>query len=192
MFTGIVRMTGTVVSRRRNSLSLRARLRARVGDSVAVNGACLTILAPARGGTLVFDVSSETLRLTNLGSLKAGDCVNLEPALRAADCLGGHLMSGHIDGRGTVLRIEPLAEGFARLKVSYPSALRGLVARKGSIAIDGVSLTVTKAARGWFETVLVPHTLRQTTLSRLKRGASVNLEADLLARYAKAALASLL
>lgn len=192
MFTGIVRAIGTVSSRKGRSLVVRAPLpRGKAGDSIAVNGACLTVLPPVKSGRLSFDASAETLRLTNLGTLKTGDAVNLEPALRAADALGGHLMSGHVDGRGKVLLLQPLAEGFARLRVSYPPALKGLIARKGSISIDGVSLTVTKATPSFLETVLVPHTLRETTLSRLRRGSVVNLEADMLARYAKAALESL-
>ena len=183
MFTGIIQAVGTVHARGRTGLAVKTPLRARPGDSVAINGACLTITRPPKSGTLSFDVSNETLRLTNLGSLAPGDPVNVEPALKAGDALGGHMVSGHVDARGAVLEHETLPEGFTRLRVQLPPALNGLVALKGSVAIDGVSLTVTKVAPKWFETVLVPHTLSHTNLSARKAGDVVNLEADLIARY---------
>lgn len=189
MFTGIIQAVGSVATRSRSGLSVKSALRARPGDSVAVNGACLTITKPAKG-VLSFDVSDETWNLTNLGSLEKGARVNLEPALRAGDPLGGHLVSGHVDARGRVLALEPLPEDFARLRVTLPPALKGLVALKGSVAIDGVSLTVTGVGPAWLETVLVPHTLAQTNLSRLSTGDLVNLEADMLARYVRSALRS--
>ena len=189
MFTGIIQEVGTVASRGRNGLAIKAALRARPGDSVAVNGACLTATKPSRRGTLAFGVSDETWRLTNLGSLAEGAAVNLEPALKAGDALGGHLISGHVDARGKVLELVPLPEGFARLRVELPAALKGLVALKGSVAIDGASLTVTGVSARWLETVLIPHTLACTNFRRLKKGAIVNLEADLIARYVRAALA---
>lgn len=177
-----------------NTLELRADLPSRLGDSVAVNGVCLTVARRAgRGGTrrLGFDASGETLRLSTLGSLRAGDAVNIEPALRAGDPLGGHLVTGHVDGRGKVILRKNLEGGCLRLRVSLPPALDGLVALKGSIAVDGVSLTVTAVGPRWFETVLVPHTLKKTTLGALRVGAAVNLEADPLARYCRAAAAAL-
>ncbi len=188
MFTGIIQTLGRVSSRSRNALSIAARLRARAGDSVAVNGACLTVVPPVKAGRLDFDVSDETWRLTNLGALSQGDSVNLEPALKAGDALSGHLVSGHVDARGEILEKEALPEGFARLRVSLPADLQGLVALKGSVCIDGVSLTVTRVSGKWFETVLVPHTLGQTNLGSRKEGDAVNLEADLIARYVRAAL----
>lgn len=188
MFTGIIQAVGTVSARGRTSLAVRAPLRAKPGDSVAVNGACLTVTRPPKGGTLSFDVSDETWRLTNLGGLSAGAPVNLEPALKAGDALGGHMVSGHVDARGAVLEHETLANGFTRLRIELPAALKGLVALKGSIAIDGVSLTVTRVSPRWFETVLVPHTLSHTNLSSRETGDVVNLEADLIARYVRAAL----
>lgn len=188
MFTGIIQAVGTVASRGRAGLSIKAPLSARPGDSVAVNGACLTVTSPPKGGRLHFDVSDETWRLTNLGDLSAGAPVNLEPALKAGDALGGHMVSGHVDARGRILELEPLEGGFARLRVELPAALKGLVALKGSVAIDGISLTVTRVGPKWFETVLVPHTLARTNLGRRKAGQIVNLEADLIARYVRAAL----
>ena len=188
MFTGIIQTLGRVSSRRRNALSIAAKLRARAGDSVAVNGACLTVVPPLRSGRLDFDVSDETWHLTNLGELSEGDPVNLEPALKAGDALGGHMVSGHVDARGEVLETEELPEGFRRVRVSLPPALKGLVALKGSVCVDGVSLTVTAVSPKWLETVLVPHTLAQTNLGSRKKGDAVNLEADLIARYVRAAL----
>lgn len=188
MFTGIIQAVGTVASKGRTALSIRADLRARPGDSVAVNGACLTVTKPPKGGLFDFDVSDETWRLTNLGELSPGTPVNLEPALKAGDALGGHLVSGHVDARGAILELEELKDGFARLRVELPAALKGLVALKGSVAVDGISLTVTRVSARWFETVLVPHTLANTNLGRRKAGDVVNLEADLIARYVRAAL----
>lgn len=189
MFTGIIQEVGVVEARRGSRLAVRMSLRARAGESVAVNGACLTVVSPVRRGALSFDVSEETFRLTNLSTLRPGAPVNIEPALRAGDALGGHLVSGHVDAKGTVLARERLPAGFARLRVSLPKSLKGLVALKGSIAVDGISLTVTAAGRDYFETVLVPHTLENTNLGERRKGDAVNLEADVIARYVKAALA---
>jgi riboflavin synthase len=189
MFTGIVKETGKVVKRSGPEITVETRIKGRLGESVAINGACLTVVG-RKAGTLRFDVSDETYRLTNLGSLAAGDPVNLEPALKAGDALGGHMVSGHVDARALVLEREVLPEGFARLRVELPKALKGLAALKGSIAIDGVSLTVTAVGRGWFETVLVPHTLAVTTLGALKKGSAVNLEADMIARYVRSILST--
>lgn len=190
MFTGIIQSLGRVRSVGRSTLEIDTALGGfRGGDSVAVNGACLTVVPPVKKGRLFFEVSAETFRLTNLGSLKPGDPVNLEPALKAGDALGGHLVSGHVDARAKVLEIERLANGFTRFRVELPPALKGLVALKGSICMDGTSLTVTGVSSSWVETVLVPHTLKQTNLGSRKKGDVLNLEADLLARYVKAALA---
>ncbi len=188
MFTGIIQTLGTVAAKEGRRLRVSARLPARPGDSVAVNGTCLTVTAPIARNSLAFDVSDETWSRTSLGELKPGEKVNLEPALRAGDALGGHMVSGHVDARGKVLAIEALPEGFARLRVELPAALAGLVAVKGSVAVDGISLTVTKVGRGWFEAALVPHTLKNTNLSARRPGQRVNLEADLIARYVQAAL----
>lgn len=189
MFTGIVSHAGIVKKAGGSTLGIATKIKARLGDSVAVNGACLTVCR-RKGGVLFFDLSDETLRLTNLALLKPGARVNLEPALRAGDALGGHLVSGHVDAPARVLEFQPLREGFARLRVELPAVLRGLAALKGSIAVDGVSLTVTAAGKGYFETVLVPHTLAQTTLGRAKPGTVFNLEVDMIARYVRSILSN--
>jgi riboflavin synthase len=188
MFTGLIRDLGRLESAGKSALKVRCRLAGvRKGDSIAVNGACLTVTKKT-GGLLSFDVSAETWRLTNLGALRPGAAINLEPSLRAGDALGGHLVSGHVDARAAVLEREEQPGGFARLRVALPGALRGLAALKGSIAVDGVSLTVTGLGRSWFETVLVPHTLKKTSLGARRAGDLVNLEADMLARYVKSLL----
>ena len=189
MFTGIIQTLGRVRSISRSTLEVEAAVRdLKAGDSVAVNGACLTIVPPLKKGRLSFQVSDETWRLTNLGALKTGSPVNIEPALKAGDALGGHLVSGHVDARAKVLELEKLANGFTRFRVELPAALRGLVALKGSVCMDGTSLTVTGVSKTWLETVLVPHTLKNTNLGAKKKGDVVNLEAYLLARYVRAAL----
>ena len=188
MFTGIVHNIGAVESFKGKTLALKAAFpRQRPGDSVAVNGACLTIIS-AKRGRLVFEVSAETLRLTNLGALGPGARVNLEPALRLGERLGGHLVSGHVDARARVLEVKKLSKAFLRFRAELPKALRRLVALKGSIAVDGVSLTVTRVRKNYFETVLVPYTLERTTLGDRKKGDLLNLEADLIARYVRSAL----
>jgi riboflavin synthase len=189
MFTGIIQEVGRVLERGASRLRVSARLTGlKAGASVAVNGACLTVIPPLSPRRLAFDVSGETWKRTNLGELSAGMPVNLEAALRAGEPLGGHLVSGHVDARAEILELERARGGFVRLRVALPKALKGLVALKGSVAVDGISLTVTAVGRGWFETVLVPHTLRRTTIGRRRPGQYVNLEADLLARYVRQAL----
>ncbi|MBI3505201.1 MAG: riboflavin synthase [Proteobacteria bacterium] len=183
MFTGIIRTKGRVVSNSGARLVIKASVRGSgLGESVAINGVCLTVVRRAKG-TLAFDVSPETLRLTTLGALKTGAAVHVESSMRASDLLGGHLVSGHVDARGKVLETERLKDGSLRLRFTLPKVIAPLVAKKGSIAIDGVSLTVTGVAKTWLETVLIPHTLKLTTLGRLSPGGAVNLEADMLARY---------
>lgn len=187
MFTGIVREVGRVRAASGSRLEIVSGLKPGLGDSVAVSGVCLTVAKRAQGA-LRFDVSTETLKRTTLGALRPGNGVNLEPALRLGEELGGHLVSGHVDATAGVLALEGERGGFATLRVALPAALKGLVALKGSVCVDGVSLTVSRLARGFFEAALVPHTLERTTLSGLAKGASVNLEADMLARYVRAAL----
>lgn len=182
MFTGIINHLGTVKKRTATTLTISAPLKPKRGASVAVNGVCLT----ATNG-LTFDVGPETWKRTNLGSLKAGQTVNVEPSLRVGDEIGGHFVSGHVDAAADLIALEPWGEGFYRLTVELPAALRGLVAVKGSIAIDGISLTVTAVSRDRFEVMIVPHTLQNTSLGRRKAYDKVNLEADPLARYALAA-----
>jgi riboflavin synthase len=191
MFTGIVQSVGRIANVAKQGDGLRLAVDAgvheiadvAVGDSVCVNGCCLTVVA-IHGATLEFDVSAETLRCTT-GLDRPGD-VNLELALRLADRLGGHLTSGHVDGVGTVTRfatIEGDAYGSWFLEIEAPAELARFIAPKGSIAVDGVSLTVNAVAGARFAVNLIPHTLEVTTLRRLGPGATVNLEVDLIARY---------
>ena len=197
MFTGIVQAVGRVSSSTPQGDGVRLGVHTgdldlrttRVGDSVAVNGCCLTVVAKAPD-TLDFDASAETLRCTT--GFPAGASVNLELALRVGDALGGHLMSGHIDGIGTVAAFASVAGdtyGSWRLEIDAPAALAPLIAAKGSIAVAGVSLTVNDVRRQRFAVNLIPHTLSATTLRDLTVGAQVNLEADQLARYVARVLA---
>jgi riboflavin synthase len=187
MFSGMVSAIGTVREARRAPGGLRIVVDAAglglrdvaVGDSIAVNGACLTVVA-RMGRTFRADVSRETLACT--AGFAAGGRVNLEKALRAADRLGGHLVSGHVDGVGSVTRIER-SGGNRRLAVAVPKALAKYVARKGSIAVNGVSLTVNEVNGATFTVNLIPHTLKETNLGGLREGDKVNLEVDMLARY---------
>jgi len=189
MFTGIVTAQGTLLektlvggdSRLRfdsGSLSLEG---CRAGDSICVSGACLTMLDPA-DGRFQADVSPETLALTMLGGLEVGAPVNLELAMRPDDRLGGHLVTGHVDGLAVLRSRRPDARA-ERLEFEVPDALARYVARKGSVCLDGVSLTVNAVDGARFSVCLIPHTLAVTTLGRLQPGDPVNLEVDLVARY---------
>jgi len=189
MFTGIVRERGRVVSADRNGGGVRLRIAARatadaeLGDSIAVNGCCLTVTA-ADGETLEFDAVPETIARTTLGGLGDGDVVNLEPALRAGEPLGGHFVQGHVDGRARVTAAEEEGEG-ARLRLELEPGLLRYCVEKGSIALDGVSLTVAALRDDGIEIALVPFTLENTTLGALGPGDEVNVEVDLLAKYAE-------
>jgi riboflavin synthase len=190
MFTGIVRERGRVVASDRDGGGLRLRIaapqtapQAASGDSVAVAGCCLTVTATT-DGALDFDAVSETLARTTLGGLAAGAEVNLEPALRAGEPLGGHFVQGHVDGRGRVSALEPDSNG-ARLRVELDPGLLRYCVEKGSIALDGVSLTIAALAADAVEIALVPFTLEHTTLAALRPGDEVNVEVDLLAKYAE-------
>ncbi|HKE39466.1 MAG TPA: riboflavin synthase [Casimicrobiaceae bacterium] len=189
MFTGIVEAVGRIDSAEGASDGLRLAVSAgaldvsdvRIGDSVAVAGCCLTVVA-IEGSSLSFDVSAETLRCTS--GLDRAREVNLEKALRFGDRLGGHLLTGHIDGVGTVIRIESTANpDGVDLEIEAPSALARFIAAKGSIAVDGVSLTVNVVSNRRFSVHLIPHTLQVTTLRALIPGSEVNLEVDIVARY---------
>ena len=162
----------------------------RLGASIAINGVCLTVVK-TKNGSHSFDVGPDTWKRTNLGALKAGQSVNTEPSLRHGDEIGGHFVSGHVDAAADVISLEPWGEGFWRLRVELPKILHGLVAVKGSIALDGISLTVTAVGKNFFEVMLVPHTLSNTNLGRCKAYDKVNLECDPLARYAMAAAQAL-
>lgn len=189
MFTGIVREIGTVERLERNDDGARLRVGASLasglagGDSISVSGACLTV---ASGDDSAFeaDVVNQTLSLTTLGGLEPQGRVNLEPALRAGEPLGGHFVQGHVDGTGVVLDVNE--DGISRqLRVRVPAGLGRYLAEHGSVAVDGVSLTVAGLAEEWFEVALIPATLSRSTLGALAPGDSVNLEMDLIARYAE-------
>ena len=188
MFTGIVRERGRVVAARRNGDGLELRIAApetadgtSVGDSIAVAGCCLTAVT-VNDGELGFDAVPETLRRTTLAELTEGAEVNLEPALRAGEPLGGHYVQGHVDGVGRVRSREPEGDG-ARLRLDVPPELLRYCAEKGPLAVDGVSLTIAGLADDGVEIALVPHTLAATTLGALQPGDPVNLEVDVLAKY---------
>jgi riboflavin synthase alpha subunit len=189
MFTGIVRERGRVVSADRNGSGLHLRIaasetaQAAPGDSVSVSGCCLTVTA-TDGKALEFDAVPETIARTTLGALEPGAEVNLEPALRAGEPLGGHFVQGHVDGRARVSAIEPEGEG-ARLQLQLPAELYRYCVEKGSLAVDGVSLTIAALDDDGVEIALVPFTLERTTLGALGPGDEVNVEVDLLAKYAE-------
>jgi riboflavin synthase len=189
VFTGIIQEVGTVEAVDLTADGARIRVRAAVadelrdGDSVSVNGVCLTAAASGAGG-FEADVMNQTLALTTLGGLEAGGRVNVEPALRAGDPLGGHLVQGHVDGAGWVTSVS--ADGFARrLTIALPEDLGRYVAARGSVAVDGVSLTVAALGPHGLEVSLIPETLERTTLGELEEGSEVNVEVDVVARYAE-------
>jgi riboflavin synthase len=183
MFTGIVRELGSVASFDGSRLVVTApetAAGAAVGDSVAVAGVCLTVV-DAVDGRLAFDVVPETLSRTALGQIETGDNVNLEPSLRVGDQLGGHVVQGHVDAVGRVRSVAPEGDSH-RVWIEAPETVVRYCIEKGSIAVDGVSLTVAAFDDDGFEVALIPHTLRVTTLGRLEPGAEVNLEADVLGK----------
>ena len=188
MFSGIIADVGTIMRAEDRDGGLRLSVGTRelgmddvkLGDSIAVNGVCLTVTG-IEGDVFTVDVSRETLNCT-VGLDKQGARVNLEKALRLSDRLGGHLVSGHVDGVGAVVAFNDIGESW-RLIVRAPKPLAKYIAMKGSITINGVSLTVNHVAGAEFEVNLIPHTLAVTTLDQLAAGAKVNLEIDLIARY---------
>ncbi|HKT42991.1 MAG TPA: riboflavin synthase [Rhodanobacteraceae bacterium] len=189
MFTGIIQSTGRVTRSEARGGDLRFSVVApefdasdvALGDSIAVSGCCLTV-TEREGDMLAFDVSNESLGLTTLGGLSVGDRVNLEKALRLSDRLGGHLVSGHVDGTGTITAIESDARS-QRWRIAAPHALMRYIAAKGSVCVDGVSLTVNAVDGSGFEVNLIPHTVEHTTFRDRHVGDRVNLEIDMLARY---------
>lgn len=193
MFTGLIRHLGTLESRASRSGGVRLRItapadllgRAELGASIAVNGACLTSVAvDARAWEA--DLSEETLARTTLGRLPLGATLHLEPALRVGDPLDGHLVSGHVDGVGHLVA-RPRDEGIWRF--AMPAELAPMTAAKGSIAVDGISLTVVDCGTDWFTVALIPETVARTALKGLRPGDSVNLEADPIGRFVARALA---
>jgi len=194
LFTGIINDLGEVFDVQEQAAGLR-RIKIAcgydpdtidIGASIACSGACLTVVARGREGNRAFfavDAAAETLRVTNAGGWKAGTKLNLERSLRLGDELGGHLVSGHVDGMADLIAREDLPE-MARMSFRAPHALVRFIAPKGSVALDGVSLTVNETTGDTFSVLIIPHTLAVTTFGALKAGAQVNLEVDQMARYA--------
>ncbi len=189
MFTGIIEALGQVRGLRRSGGAGRLEIHGetlalddvRIGDSIAVNGVCLTVTECLERG-FTADVSPETLALTTLGQLQSGDAVNLEKALPAGGRLDGHLVTGHVDGTGELVSMQRQGEGRS-LRFRVPGELSRYVARKGSICVDGVSLTVNGVDGDHFEVMVIPHTMEQTTMQYYRPGRAVNLEVDIIARY---------
>lgn len=197
MFTGLVAGRGQVTGREEHGGDLRLDIDAGVfeapalasGESIAVNGVCLTARAGAENMLFSADVSTETLSATTLGQLRVGDRVNLERAVRAGEALGGHLVTGHVDGVGEVADLRRDGRSW-RMTVRVPPQLSRYLAPKGSICVDGVSLTINQSDQYSFGVNIVPHTMTVTTLGQLARGARVNIEVDIIARYLERLLAT--
>ena len=195
MFTGIIEGVGTLISADMRGGDARLDIEVgslpfndvQLGESIAVNGVCLTVVA-FTATRFEADASNETLSLTTLGRLAPGSAVNLERAMRPTDRLGGHLVSGHVDGVGTVLDIQHDARA-QRWRFAVPPALSRYIAKKGSICVDGVSLTVNEVDDEGFEVALIPHTVAHTAFAQTSVGSAVNLEIDLVARYVERLLA---
>jgi riboflavin synthase len=190
MFTGIIEFIGTVKALNRAGESGKLTVDigplaedAKIGDSISVSGACLTITATS-GGVAAFDVSGETLARTTLGALKTGDAVNLERAMRADSRLGGHFVQGHVDGIGKIKKISRGHNDWT-FEFSAPEELRGQIVEKGSVAIDGISLTAASLTTDGFTVAVIPHTFENTTLGRKRAGDCVNIEADILGKYVR-------
>jgi riboflavin synthase len=189
MFTGIIAAIGKIESVQAKGGDIRLQVATqnldlsdvKLGDSVANNGVCLTVIAMTQG-SLSFDVSRESLDRTSLGNVKAGSEVNLEKALAVGDRLGGHFVSGHVDGLGKVVNKQESARS-VQFRFEVPAGLERYIAEKGSICIDGTSLTVNKAESNWFEVNIIPHTMQETVMKSYRIGSQVNLEVDLIARY---------
>ena len=189
MFTGIVEELGRVLAVTPNAGGARIEIAATavledatIGASIAVNGCCLTVVALGDGHWSA-DAVVETLARTNLGDLRTGDPVNLERPVRLADRLGGHLVQGHVDATGTIVAREPQSDGSERFRFTAPADVLRYVVHKGSITVDGISLTVAAVDDEWFEVAVIPHTLAVTTLGARAVGTRVNLEVDLVAKY---------
>ena len=193
MFTGIISDIGELVARREGRFTIRCGYPATsiaIGASIACDGACLTAIEVARaseGSLFTVDVSNETLARTTLGQWQPGRRINLERALRAGDELGGHIVAGHVDAVGRLVDMQPDGNSW-RLTIEAPSELARYTAPKGSVALDGISLTVNEVEKSSFGINIVPHTLTHTTLGAKKPGDRVNLEADVFARYVARAM----
>jgi riboflavin synthase len=190
MFTGIVEKMGTVVSTQKLKgrtyvmrIDFGKMLKdVRIGDSIALNGACLTLVGK-RGTVGSFDVMGETLRRTNLGGLKPRSRINIERSMSLKDRISGHFVIGHIDGAGTITKIESQSDGSVKMTMSTDSKLTSMMVEKGSVALDGVSLTLVDVTSRGFSVYLIPHTLDVTTLGIKKKGDLVNIEADYIGKY---------
>ena len=196
MFTGIIKARGRIAAIEKRGGDVRLRVTAdglpwpeyAVGDSLSVNGVCLTAVR-LRDGGFDTDVSVETLEVTTLKQLAVGDAVNLEPALRVGDALGGHLVSGHVDGIGKVIARADDARSI-RMSFEVPGELARYIVRKGSVCVDGVSLTINEVSGNTFGLNIIPHTAEVTTMGAYEVGTAVNIEVDLLARYIERMLVS--
>ena len=191
MFTGIVEEVGQVGSLSDYRLVIRAKTvleDVHVGDSISVNGACLTVVE-FDSGSFAVDLAPETLRRTSLGQVGTGGAVNLERALAAHDRMGGHIVQGHVDGTGDITGITPEADCFI-LEIEAPESLAPYIVEKGFIAVDGISLTVVQSAELRFTISIIPFTMQHTNLHEREVGDKVNLEADILAKYVESLLAA--
>jgi riboflavin synthase len=190
MFTGLIEEVGKIkdVKASAGGITIKVQVEKavediRIGDSVAVNGVCLTV-TDIQGSTLSFDLSQETVSRSNLGSLKVGDPVNIERALKLSDRLGGHIVQGHVDTVGTVKRIIPRGE-HTEFVIQFPQEFQDLVIEKGSVAVDGISLTINEIHGNEISINIIPHTIENTNLKYKKTGDSVNIEFDILGKYVK-------
>ncbi|HMV49680.1 MAG TPA: riboflavin synthase [Blastocatellia bacterium] len=194
MFTGIIEELGTIrrITPARDGARLEVSARtvladAKLGDSIAVNGVCLTVVDKG-SDWFAADVSAETLRRTSLKQAQAGTRVNLERAMAASGRFGGHIVQGHVDGTGEFLNAQASGDGWV-IRIGFPPELARYIVEKGSITVDGISLTVAALGDTWFEIAIIPHTWKVTNLGALARGAAVNLEVDILAKYVERMLA---
>jgi riboflavin synthase len=188
MFTGIIEEKGTVLSIESTADKYRLNIKAkvvlcdtRIGDSIAVNGVCMTV-TDMTDESFSADIMPETLRRSSIGSLKSGSCVNLERAMAANGRFGGHIVTGHIDGTGKISSVKKESNAVL-VSISAPQNILHLIVEKGSVAIDGISLTVTKVTKTDFSVSLIPHTVCETTLLSKRAGETVNLENDVLGKY---------
>ncbi|MEK7524123.1 MAG: riboflavin synthase [Patescibacteria group bacterium] len=188
MFTGIIREIGVIKSKTTSHTGVTAftigskKLHPRPGDSIAINGACLTVVKKSKGSFGV-EAIAETLKRTNLGLLASGGKVNLEPALKVGDSLDGHMVSGHIDDTVKILAMNQTKKDDVIMTLELPKNLSRFIVEKGSVTLNGVSLTVTSVKSGSFTVALIPYTLKETNLAELGAGSVINLEVDLIARY---------